>query len=249
MTYEPHHLDAEGYVDATPDDPELLADLEALVVLGLVEPVVLHPTTTELEPGDTLVCYTDGLVERPGLHLDDGLARLAEVVRSGPSAPDELCNHILERMVPSAGASDDVALLALQNTPIADRFSVELPTDPEALAAMRSLLRRWLRYADGSEQEIAEITTACGEAATNAIEHAGAGGDTPFAVEGMIEGRDVAITVRDFGAWRPPRDGDQGRGLALMRALMDAVEVTPSPEGTTVLLRRRLDGAGGANGG
>jgi anti-sigma regulatory factor (Ser/Thr protein kinase) len=47
--------------------------------------------------------------------------------------------------------------------------------------------------------------------------------------------------VRDFGAWRPPRHGDQGRGLGLMRALMDKVEVTPSPEGTTVLLRRALN--------
>jgi anti-sigma regulatory factor (Ser/Thr protein kinase) len=50
------------------------------------------------------------------------------------------------------------------------------------------------------------------------------------------------ITVRDFGEWRAPREGDQGRGLSLMRALMDAVEVTPSREGTTVLLRRTLNG-------
>jgi anti-sigma regulatory factor (Ser/Thr protein kinase) len=46
--------------------------------------------------------------------------------------------------------------------------------------------------------------------------------------------------VRDFGSWRAERAGDRGRGLSLMRALMDTVEVTPTPEGTTVRLRRTL---------
>jgi anti-sigma regulatory factor (Ser/Thr protein kinase) len=111
---------------------------------------------------------------------------------------------------------------------------------------MRGLLRRWLRHAEGTEQEIAEITTACGEAATNAIEHAASSGDTPFEIDGRLRGREVQITVRDYGAWRPPRDGDRGRGLSLMQALMDSVDVTPSPEGTTVELKRVLNGDGGA---
>ena len=79
-----------------------------------------------------------------------------------------------------------MALLALQNTPIQDFFNVELPTEPEALASVRTMLRRWLRHVDGTEQEIAEITTACGEAATNAIEHAGAEG---HAVRGRGQAR------------------------------------------------------------
>ena len=85
------------------------------------------------------------------------------------------------------------------------------------------------------------MITACGEAATNAIEHAGGGGRTPFELSAALEGRMIEIAVRDFGAWRPPRDGDQGRGLELMRALMDEVEVTPSSSGTTVRLSRKLD--------
>ena len=148
-------------------------------------------------------------------------------------------------MVPPEGAQDDVALLALRCTPLGDRFSVELPTSPEALASMRSLLRRWLGQAHGSQQDIAEITTACGEAAANAIEHAGARGDTPFEVRGRLDDREVEIVVRDYGNWRSPRDGDQGRGLSLMRALMDTVEVTPTEEGTVVRLTRRLNGDGG----
>ncbi|HEY1359949.1 MAG TPA: SpoIIE family protein phosphatase, partial [Thermoleophilaceae bacterium] len=214
------------------------------VPLGVLPFPNFEENSVEVRPGATVILYTDGLVERAGAHIDDGLAELAEVIRDAPTGPDRLCDHILAAMVPEVGAPDDVALLALQNTPIEDRFSIELPTQPEALASMRSLLRRWLRHLDGSDQEIAEITTACGEAATNAIEHAGAGGDTPFELDGRLDGREIVITVRDFGAWRAPREGDQGRGLSLMRALMDEVEVTPGPAGTTVLLRRLLNGNG-----
>ena len=65
-----------------------------------------------------------------------------------------------------------------------------------------------------------------------------------------MEGREVVITIRDYGAWRAPREGDHGRGLSLMRALMDTVEVSPTPEGTTVRLRRTLHGMDlDANGG
>jgi anti-sigma regulatory factor (Ser/Thr protein kinase) len=212
------------------------------VPLGVLPFPSFEEVEFRLDPGATVVLYTDGLVERPGEHIDSGLDKLAGEVRSAPPAPEALCDHLLQAMVPDRGADDDVAILALQNTPVGDEFSVELPSEPEALAAMRGLLRRWLRHAEGSDQEIAEITTACGEAATNAIEHAGAGGGDPFEVVGTIAAGEVDITVRDYGAWRAPRDGDQGRGLSLMRALMDTVEVEPGADGTSVRLRRRLNG-------
>jgi anti-sigma regulatory factor (Ser/Thr protein kinase) len=93
--------------------------------------------------------------------------------------------------------------------------------------------------------EVAEIITACGEAATNAIEHAAAGNSPRFSVTGSREGEDVAIEVRDHGTWRERRDDDHGRGIELMRTLMDTVDVEPGAGGTTVRLRRRLgqDGA------
>jgi anti-sigma regulatory factor (Ser/Thr protein kinase) len=46
--------------------------------------------------------------------------------------------------------------------------------------------------------------------------------------------------VRDHGGWRPPREGDRGRGISLMQALMDTVEVDPTPDGTTVRMQRTL---------
>jgi PAS domain S-box-containing protein len=217
------------------------------VPLGVMPFPSYEEMSAAMAPGSRLVLYTDGLVEVPGAHIDEGMSRLAEQVRRAPEDPEALCDYLLGRLVPERGAPDDVALLTLRSVPLGDRFSFEFPNDPEALASMRALLRRWLRHVGGDEEEVAEITTACGEAATNAIEHAGSGGEQ-FEVSGRLRGGEVDIDVRDFGTWRTPRGGDQGRGLSLMRALMGSVDVAPTPEGTTVRLKRRLHGAG-RNGG
>jgi anti-sigma regulatory factor (Ser/Thr protein kinase) len=74
-------------------------------------------------------------------------------------------------------------------------------------------------------------------------------GDMRFEVSGIRDGREVEIAVRDQGSWRDERPGDHGRGLDLMRTLMDTVAVEPGSGGTTVSLRRRLAGNGGPVGG
>jgi PAS domain S-box-containing protein len=217
----------------------------ASVPLGVLPFPSYEEVTVAMDPGSTVVLYTDGLVEVPGAHIDDGMSRLVQQVKAAPEDPEELCSHVLGNLVPERGASDDVALLTLRNVPLEDRFCIRFPNSPESLASMRSLLRRWLRHVGGGEEEIAEITTACSEAATNAIEHAGSADDTPFELSGRARNGEVNLRVRDSGSWRTPRGGDQGRGLALMRALMDTVDVTPTPQGTTVKLGRALQGNGG----
>jgi PAS domain S-box-containing protein len=215
------------------------------VPLGVLPFPSYEQRTVPMHPGSTLVLYTDGLIERPGEHLDDGMKQLAARVREAPDDPERLCDHLLRTLIPATGATDDVAILALRNLPVTDRFTVSFQAEPEALAPMRSMLRRWLTHSGGGEFEITEIVTACGEAATNAIEHAGGAGAVPFVVSGRLRDRRVEISVRDQGAWRPPREGDHGRGLSLIETLMDSVDVVPSDEGTTVRMTRRLDGNGG----
>ena len=211
--------------------------------------VMAHPTyeaaETALPLGGTVLLYTDGLVERPGELLDIGLDRLAAAVRGRRESPDALCEHVLGQLVSDDGASDDVALLALCSPPLTDTIRLELGSDPGELAAMRALLRRWLRTADGDEIEVAEVLTAIGEAAANAIEHGGAaaGGRPPFSIDGRLSDGEVEVVVRDAGAWRDRRRSEGGRGLVLMRALMDSVDVEPGADGTTVTMRRRIGGA------
>ena len=195
-------------------------------------------------PGTTVLLYTDGLVERPGELIDDGLARLAGALQGADGEPDRLLDGVLEMLAPEGAAADDIALLALHCPKLSDRFRLSLSPDPAELASMRSLLRRWLRHAGASTQEIAELLTATGEAAANAIEHATAPVGSSMEVSGVIAGGEVELTVRDHGSWRPERADERGRGLVLMRALMDSVELTPTAEGTTVRLRRRLAGEG-----
>ena len=213
--------------------------------LGVMPFPVYEEATDELGPGHTLLMFTDGLIERPGEPLDAGLERLVAAVNGTSARPQRLCDSVLARLVPAGGAPDDVALLALHSPPLTNRFHLELPAEPDKLAPMRALLHRWLRHVEASDVDVAQITTATGEAAANAIEHGVAGARGAFMIDGSAEGGVVAISVTDAGSWRPERSEGRGRGLVLMRAMMDSVEVVPGPEGTAVKMQRRL-GSGAA---
>ncbi|MCM8551867.1 SpoIIE family protein phosphatase [Streptomyces sp. STCH 565 A] len=79
---------------------------------GPGRPDATHP----LQPGSTLLLYTDGLVETPGSDLDTGLDRLRRYVLALAHEPlDRLCGKVLAHLPP--GSTDDVALLALRVPP------------------------------------------------------------------------------------------------------------------------------------
>jgi PAS domain S-box-containing protein len=211
------------------------------VPLGVMSFPSYTTAQTELPLGGTVLLYTDGLVERPGEVLDVGLDRLVAAIEGERDGPEPLCDNALAALVPVGGASDDVALLALRSPVLAETFRLELGSDPGELAAMRALMRRWLRQAGATDLEIAEVLTATGEAAANAIEHGGAvTSGIPFEVDGRIDGTAVEIVVRDRGSWRPGTRPEGGRGIILMRALMHDIELDAGAEGTVVTMRRQL---------
>ncbi|MGX5657568.1 PP2C family protein-serine/threonine phosphatase [Geodermatophilus nigrescens] len=109
-----------------PDGTTTLLETRADLMLGVDPDARRAEHTAELADGHTLLLVTDGLVERRDADLDSGLAALREALRDLGTTPlEELCDTLLARMVPEAGA-DDVALVAVRAYP-EDR-----PRPPEA---------------------------------------------------------------------------------------------------------------------
>ena len=133
-------------------------------------------------------------------------------------------------------------MIAARVPPPPERLQTRWPADRESLLGVRQVLRRWLRAQSATEDEIYDITVACQEACANAVEHAYRPGQEVFEVEATCADRRVRVTVRDHGHWRAPRGSNRGRGLPLMHALMERVDVEHTDEGTLVVLERTLAG-------
>jgi serine phosphatase RsbU (regulator of sigma subunit) len=86
----------------------------AELLLGLDPRVSRSEHVVDLTPGDTLLLYGDGLIERRTTDLDHGLSRLADALaRDGDLDPEELCDRLLAT-VGLDNVDDDIALLALR---------------------------------------------------------------------------------------------------------------------------------------
>jgi len=70
--------------------------------------------TDSLRPGDLLVLYTDGLVERREESIDVGLNRLRRATAAAPTEPEEFCDHVLRLLLSDGCRRDDVALLVFR---------------------------------------------------------------------------------------------------------------------------------------
>lgn len=84
-------------------------------VLGPVEGAEFPDATIHVEPGDILLMYTDGLVERRGVDIEDGIAYAAELAAGwGPgTSMSAACEQLQEKLAPRPRA-DDVCLLVLR---------------------------------------------------------------------------------------------------------------------------------------
>ena len=249
-------LDAEGgtlrYASAGHPPPLLLGPRGDAVFatgrsgspLGTVTFPSYEESVVPLDPGSTVLLYTDGLVERPTVPLHDGLTALAEAATSLEVAdPEELVRALPGRVLEGRSA-DDMALLAIRLEPISDRVRLSLAAEARSLATLRRVLGRWLKRTGAGETEIYETLVAVGEACANAIAHAYPAGEASFEVEADHDGEMLEVTVRDHGRWRPARGEERRRGLTLMEQLMEGVEIDKTETGTTVVLRRSLQNGG-----
>jgi len=106
-------------VVAPPGRPAGLAGVAPGLLIGAAPGARRPVTTLEISPG-TLVCfYTDGLIERRGRPIDDGLARLCQAVTAQP--PDAACGAVMAALVGSQPVPDDIALLMVRRSPAGTR--------------------------------------------------------------------------------------------------------------------------------
>ncbi|MGH3970813.1 MAG: ATP-binding protein, partial [Mycobacterium sp.] len=192
--------------------------------------------------GSTLMLYTDGLVERRQVSIDDGIARVAEIVANGMTlAVDAVAEAALGEMAPPGGYDDDVAII-LYRRPYPP-LVIEKYAAADQLSDIRHELITWMRAAAIPEELIADIVLAVNEACANSIEHAYRGHEPgKVLVEAENDGAQVRIRIIDTGSWKAASadPGHRGRGLLLIRSVCDWLELDCTPSGTTVDMSYRL---------
>jgi serine phosphatase RsbU (regulator of sigma subunit)/anti-sigma regulatory factor (Ser/Thr protein kinase)/anti-anti-sigma regulatory factor len=211
-----------------------------------------------LAPGELVLLYSDGLVERPNRTIAEGMAELAAVAADAaanrsltslsieppsidqsadPGAAERVCQLTVE-MLTRTGHTDDITALAAQR--LADpvpALHLSLPSERSSLTTARDAFADWLRRLDATADDAEALHLAMVEVFTNAIEHA-----YPRAAPGTVEldasledDGSVVCLVTDHGTWRIPGPGDADRGHGLMVAehVVDKLLVShPRPNGT-----------------
>ncbi|WP_231748800.1 SpoIIE family protein phosphatase [Mycobacterium sp. M26] len=209
-----------------------------------IRPQQVRPQAQVTVPAQaTLLLYTDGLVERRRRSLDDGITDAADLIRADSALDlDSLADRIMSKLAPSGGYQDDVALLLYRHPA---PLQVRIPADATHLAPARAALRSWLIAAGIDHEQAQDVLVAAGEAVTNAIEHGyrNADGEGTITLHAISEVDQLHLTITDGGTWKPkdsPAQSHRGRGIQIMRALMEDVDILPETTGTTVRLSTRI---------
>jgi PAS domain S-box-containing protein len=227
-----------GVLAAPESQPKLLIDARS-VPLAVNRDDPRPQAAAALAAGSTLLLYTDGLVERRAEPIDAGIARVAEVMAQTFSLPvDAVADAMLDRLAPDGGYDDDVAIVLYRHPGSA--LLIENEAIATRLTDVRHLLAEWLRSEGVPDSLTADIVLVVNEACSNSVEHAYRGREPgTMRIEATIDERHLTVRVADSGSWKtPPADpGTRGRGLLLMRALSDRVELDGTAEGTTVGMR------------
>jgi phosphoserine phosphatase RsbU/P len=112
------HICSAGHyppVIASPGRPAELADVPPGLLIGAVPGARRRVATVGIGPGTLLCFYTDGLIERRGRRIDDGLTRLCQAVKAEP--PDSACATVMGALVGGEPVPDDIALLIFRREP------------------------------------------------------------------------------------------------------------------------------------
>ncbi|WP_435187538.1 ATP-binding SpoIIE family protein phosphatase [Streptomyces sp. bgisy126] len=240
----------------TTDGTVLLRPTAGGLPLG-VEPDTDYPTTRiALDPGETLMICTDGLLETGGHDLDTGWERVRKILESHDGEDLEELADTLVEAVHGPGShhttgpladrrEDDIAVLLLSRRPAGSVREAPRRTlmtiaqaEPERIAEAREQVRQLLHdWADGDQLDSAVLMVS--EMVTNVLVHTD--GDALLVAEVACDGRSrrLRVEVSDTSdelphRRRPGEMASSGRGLVLMEMLAHAWGVDPRGEGKSI---------------
>jgi serine phosphatase RsbU (regulator of sigma subunit)/anti-sigma regulatory factor (Ser/Thr protein kinase) len=201
-----------------------------------------------LEPGDTILMFSDGVVERRGHALNEGLDALVTAAASSVSGdPRNLCS--LATAAVAEPTDDDVAVLAVEHAVATSRSATMLvPAEPTGPSRVRQWMTTRLREWSVPDAVIGAAILCTSELTTNALLHAG----TPAQVHIDLSAERLLVSVADTGTRgsvakaRTDTLSSRGRGLGLIEELSDTWGTDPTVRGSTVWFEMLIAGTHGA---
>ncbi|MFY0409672.1 ATP-binding SpoIIE family protein phosphatase [Solicola sp. PLA-1-18] len=197
--------------------------------------------TITLEVHDSVVLYTDGLIEARKDIIEgmDSLVRVAAEVSHMPS--QHYADELVRRSLAGADRRDDTLALVLRRTrqtavETDRRWRLE-PPEPEGVRTMRRELGTWLMAhqveSDDAVLVAAELLANAASVARGVVTMSVQMQTGRVVVEVSDDGPGVA-SIDDLGRRLPGMDSERGRGLYLVRAISDDLSIMSTAEGTIV---------------
>ncbi|WP_371494317.1 SpoIIE family protein phosphatase [Kitasatospora sp. NBC_00374] len=191
-----------------------------------------------------LVLYTDGLVERRGQDLDEGMDLLCRTVAARSGTLEETCDEVID-VLGAHNGQDDVAVIMAHARPIGrDRLAMlSLAGDLSMVRHARRFARRTLAgWGLAALSDQAELLTS--ELITNALVHAGA----PVQLR-LFRDKLLTVEVSDVDSHEPrlrrAREQDEGgRGMHLVNELAHRWGSRATHEGKVVWFELEVPPAG-----
>ncbi|MDQ0994269.1 SpoIIE family protein phosphatase [Streptomyces sp. V3I7] len=232
--------EGDGYGYGAPDSYAVdFPDLPIGPPLGLGG-LPFETAQFELPQGSMLTLYTDGLIKSRTRDVDAARAVLGDVLARAPRSPDEICDRLLDALLPTRTA-DDVALLVARTRALDPDHvaTLDLPADPAAVAGARDFVTDRLA-AWGLEELSFTTELIVSELVTNAIRY----GKSPIQLRLILQDT-LTCEVSDASSTAPhlrrARTFDEGgRGLLLVAQLAEHWGTRHGREGKVIWAEQLL---------